>query len=176
MLDAFAELTKSLLIPGSFPFLLFGVSIGVVFGLAGVRWRRVSLTILVTMTAGYWIGGMPVVADTLATRFHAADSRPADAVRLQGVRAIVVLGAGKRTVSSNGSDISIPDAQTILNAIEGARLYRLLDGPVPVIASGGGGPPAGSPDYRKGDTESVMIRDILVRVGVPADRIELEST
>ena len=138
MLDALAEFTKSLLIPGTLTFLLFVLTIGLGLAYGPRRTRRFSLPLLTVLAISYWLAGIPAIADTVATRFHAANSRLATREDLAGIRAIVVLGAGIRTsYSVAGHTMVVPDPQTIYNAVEAARIYHLLDDQLPVVASGG---------------------------------------
>jgi uncharacterized SAM-binding protein YcdF (DUF218 family) len=171
MLDALAELTKTSLIPGTLSFLLFGLTIGVLLGFGPRPARRVGMSILVFLALGYWIGSVPIVADALATRFHAHDAGPVTATDIAGAKAIVVLGAGIRTSYRAGEqNVAIPDPQTVYNAVEAARIYQLLPGGLTVVASGGKQPEASDEAI-----ESLILKDWLVRAGVPADRIVLES-
>ncbi len=133
--------------------------------------RRIGLFWLTALAAAYWLASIPKVADALGTRLYAHDARPATLADLDGVQAIVVLGAGVRNRYRAGDEmVVVPDPQTIYNALEGARLYHLLGG-VPVIASGGR--QDGAPEEA---TESGIIRRWLMRAGVPEDRIVLESS
>ena len=97
-------------------------------------------------------------------------AQPATAADVADVQAIVVLGAGANGYGAGERAVTIPDRQTVFNALEGARLSRLLSDRVMVIASGGNG----EPDSRQ-EPESVVLRDLLMRAGVPEDRILLES-
>src|SRR5262245_32129370 len=127
MLDSLAELTKSLLVPGTLTFLLFGFTLGVVLLWIPGRARRIATVWLTLLAACYWTASMPAVANLLATRFHASNSGRAAKDDLQGIRAIVVLGAGVRTsYTAAGTVVAIPDPQTVYNAVEGARIYRLF--------------------------------------------------
>jgi uncharacterized SAM-binding protein YcdF (DUF218 family) len=170
MFDSLAEIVKSFLIPGSFSFLLLGLTIGVLLGWGPKRVRRFAVPMLTLLAAGYWIGSVPIVADALATRFHASDAAPATAATIADADAIVVLGAGVRSYVSAGRATTIPDQQTIYNASEGARLFHLTGGRLSIIASGGIAHPRSQQE-----PETVVIRDLLMRAGVPADRILLES-
>lgn len=170
-MDALAELTKSLLIPGTLTFLLFTLTIGVALEWGGRRLRVIGRLWLTTLAFSYWVASMPRVADALATRFHAVDAAPLTVRQLEGLDAIVVLGAGIRTTYEVGGHyVAIPDAQTIYNAMEAARLYHLVPGGLPVLASGG---------HQDGAaveaTESGILKDWLLRANVPAERILLES-
>src|SRR5262249_40114190 len=138
MLDAIAELTKSSLIPGTLPFLLFGVTLGVLLLYGPRQARRLGMTILTSLVIGYWIGSVPILADALATRFHARSAGLVSLDDISGAKAIVVLGAGIRTsYKAAGHGVAIPDPQTVYNAVEAARIYQLVPDGLPIIASGG---------------------------------------
>lgn len=171
MLDSLAELTKSFLIPGGFTFFLFGVTIGVVLAYGPRRTRRFGFPLIAALVVFYWIISVPAIADLLATRFHAKDAGPITADRLSGAQAIVVLGAGVRnTYTVGGQTVSFPDAQTIFNAVEAARIHDLAGG-LPIIASGG----IQDDPTQKWQAESEILREWLLRAGVPPDHIVLES-
>jgi uncharacterized SAM-binding protein YcdF (DUF218 family) len=171
MLDALAELTKTSLIPGTLSFLLFGLTIGVLLAYGPRQARRIGIPLLAALALGYWIASVPIVGDALATRFHARDAGQVTLTDISGAKAIVVLGAGIRTsYKAGGHVVPIPDPQTIYNAIEAARIYHLLADSVPVIASGGK-----QPNRSDEEVESLILKEWLVRGGVPEDRILLES-
>ncbi|MES1254404.1 MAG: YdcF family protein [Acidobacteriota bacterium] len=171
MLDSLAELTKSLFIPGTLTFLLFGLTVGVLLGWGPRRSRRVALPLLTALALGYWLASIPVVGAALATRFHARDAGQVTLADVAGAQAIVVLGAGIRnTYVAAGHVLTMPDPQTIANAVEAARIYGLFPGGLPVVASGGR--QSGVVDQ---DSESTILREWLIHAGVPADRIVLES-
>ena len=170
MMDAVAALVKALLVPGSISFLLIVLTGGVVLAWGPRRSRRIAVPALTILAAGYWCASLPIVADALATRFHARSAQPALAADLGDVQAIVVLGAGANGYAAAERMVTIPDRQTVFNALEGGRVFRLLAGRVPVIASGG----IVDPDAPQ-EPESVVLRDLLMRAGVPADQILLES-
>src|SRR6266576_3693132 len=133
-----AELIKSFLIPGTLTFLLFGLTIGVLLAYGPQRWRRLALPLITVLIVGYWLGSMPILAYALATRFHARDARQVTLADVSDVKAIVVLGAGIRTsYVAGGHVVAVPDPQTVYNAVEAARIYRLFPNGLPIIASGG---------------------------------------
>jgi uncharacterized SAM-binding protein YcdF (DUF218 family) len=166
-----AEVIKALLIPGTLTFLLFGLTVGVLLAYGPHRSRRFALPLIALLTAGYWLGSIPILADVLSTRFHAHDARQVTLNDIADAKAIVVLGAGIRTsYVAGGHVVAIPDPQTVYNAIEAARIYRLFPDGLPVVASGGRQREANGED-----TESAILKDWLVRAGVPPDRIVLES-
>jgi uncharacterized SAM-binding protein YcdF (DUF218 family) len=170
-IDSLAELTKSLLIPGTLTFLLFGLTVGLLLAYGPRRARRLGMSLLTLLALSYWLASVPVVGAALATRFHARDAGQVSLADVSGAQAIVVLGAGIRsTYVAGGHVLTVPDAQTISNAVEAARIHGLFPNGLPVIASGG---------RQRGaieqDSESVILREWLVHAGVPADHILLES-
>jgi len=175
MLQSLAAFIKTFLIPGSFSFLVLGLTLGILLLHGPGRSRRFAVLLLTGLGVLYWLESLPVVASALATRFHAADAHQRSADDISGARAIVVLGAGARTFGPATLRVTEPFDQTIFNAFEGARLSHLVSGRLPVIASGGVvDPEEGGQDTGK-DTEAALLRDLLIRGGVPAERILLES-
>ena len=171
MIDAVAAFAKSLLLSGTRALLLSGVTLGLLLAYGPRRLRRFGLPLIVALVTIYWVAEIPAVAHMLATRFHARDSGQVSMHEVAQARAIVALGAGIRgRYVAAGHVVTEPDRQTILNALEAARIYHLFPEGLPVIASGGG--QRGRPE---GDTESSIIAEWLVRGGVPADRIIRES-
>ena len=169
--DAVVSPIKTFLIPGSLSFLLLGLTAGALLAYGPQRSRRLAFPVLAFLAAGYWLGSLPIVSNALATRFHSRSAQQATASDLGGVQAIVVLGAGANGYGADERMVTIPDRQTVFNALEGSRVFRLLSGSVPVIASGG----IVDPDAPQ-EPESVVLRDLLMRAGVPEDRILLESS
>ena len=95
--------------------------------------------------------------------FSAADVPP-------GRSAIVLLSASSRTVHGRGTDtISVPNLAGAARVIEAARVFRTMDSPW-IISSGG------AAFGRDTAPESETMKTALIQLGVPADRILLEST
>jgi uncharacterized SAM-binding protein YcdF (DUF218 family) len=86
-----------------------------------------------------------------------------------GVTAIVVLSNGIVSYAYEGLAVESLTRRTAYNAMEGARLYRLLR-PRLVIASGGQADPR---VLRRSEAEAV--RDVLIGLGVPRDVIVVET-
>jgi uncharacterized SAM-binding protein YcdF (DUF218 family) len=86
-----------------------------------------------------------------------------------GARVVVVLGSGSMNLRASGRQLSIVTMEAGLRVLEAARLFELMKAPL-VIASGGvtERDPAGAP-------ESIALQRALVDVGVPRERILLES-
>jgi uncharacterized SAM-binding protein YcdF (DUF218 family) len=128
----------------------------------GRRW-------LVTMTLAYWLLSIPVGTSLLgwplARGFHPiADQREAE-----GAGAIVVLGGGIDWVTVGANTIEHLSTPSALRAIEGVRLFRLLDWHPLVVASGG----RPTPGPHRG--EGAVMADALVALGVPRERILVED-
>ena len=100
----------------------------------------------------------------LTHRFHMFG--PADVP--SGRIAIVLLGGGTDTVHGwNGAVLANPAEDGLERVLEASRVFRLTNADW-VISSGG------SLDPRK-ERDAITMRDQLVRIGVPADRILLEA-
>jgi uncharacterized SAM-binding protein YcdF (DUF218 family) len=83
--------------------------------------------------------------------------------------AIIVLGSGVRTVHGRSQRAGLLTIGGAARVLEAAHLYRELGSRPWVISSGGA-----SPGFET-IPESEAMRDMLVQLGVPADRILLES-
>jgi uncharacterized SAM-binding protein YcdF (DUF218 family) len=162
------EVIKEFFIPGSIPFLLFGLIIGVILlyhrslKIWGKRW----LTLLVV---AYMVLSMPLSFKTMEAVLSRGYTEHVDLTNLDGVTGIVILGGGSVTVRSGSEEMNILSDAGILRVWEGVRLYHSLDEPW-VIVSGG-------VNERIGMTtpESLPMREILIKGGVPASQILLES-
>ena len=163
------EYLKEHLHPSS-PFtILIVLSIGVAWLMIRPlsRWpRRYFLTVLVT----YWListhtGAMLLVAG-LGHGFSSLKSRE----EARGAEAVVVLGAGAATYSGGGQVVGALTTPSILRALEGARVAKLINARL-VVASGG----RPRPDVQL-KPESEMLSAVLVAAGVPADRVIEESS
>jgi len=155
------------LIPGSLLFLILGQLVGVALlfaGRSGARWGRRWLAALLAL---YWVLSLQGTSDLLiyglSHRYRSLWT-PADA---HNARVVVVLGNGARVRSANGQELSTVNLQSAHNALEGARLYRMLDAPI-VVASGG------VPDPFVKTPESDTLAHALQSLGVPAERIVVD--
>src|SRR5690242_3571478 len=137
MLDATAEALKAFLLPGSpWPLLLLA-TVCALLGLLVLRRARALAIVLAAVCATYWLGSLPAISNGLATGFGRLPFKPITSEQLQGVQAIVVLGAGANSFESGGRVVTTPSEQTALNALEGVRVFMLANRGVDVIASGG---------------------------------------
>ncbi len=155
--------------PGSISFLL----VGLVAALLLMRQRRThrwGMALAVALVAGYWLLATTGVASLMA--FGLSEGfRPLTAPsQAGGASAIVVLGGGNERVAGRQGELDVLSPSSASRVLEAARVYHLLGNHPWVVTSGGptalddGAPP-----------ESATMRDVLVRLGVPPDRILLES-
>lgn len=146
-----------------------------VLSLLGVVWMRTrprstaarrAVAVIVFAYAAASIRVVPwLLSRPLVYGFH--EFRAADAP--VGSAAIVLLGAGTFTIHGPFQRLSFLDLESAARVLEAAHVYRMFDAAW-IITSGG--PPAGF-DL---DPSAATMRDALVRLGIPANRIVLEST
>ncbi len=97
--------------------------------------------------------------------FVAADASP------QRRTALVVLGSGSVDVEGwDGATFSFVDQAAAARVLEAVRVFRMID--PPLVISSGGNP---HPGRREKPTAETM-RDAMLVLGIPADRIVIEST
>jgi uncharacterized SAM-binding protein YcdF (DUF218 family) len=106
------------------------------------------------------------VTQALAHGYERFDARNAPA----GTTALVVLGGGDLTVTGwDDRPLSVMNAAAAARVLEAVRVFRIVS-PAWVISSGGGTTQA------RDVPSSVNMRDAFVALGVPPERILLEST
>jgi uncharacterized SAM-binding protein YcdF (DUF218 family) len=147
-----------------------------VFALAGVSWvccrpRSKSARRFAVSGAVFYTLATIYATSFLASRLLVAGFQPLAADDVPPGRvALVILGSGSYTIHDwDGGEYSTTDAVAASRVLEAVRIYRLLK-PELVISSGGkGGPddPAVAP--------GIAMRDLLLQLGVPADRIVAET-
>jgi len=86
----------------------------------------------------------------------------------RGSAAIVVLGAGSFTVHGAYQRLGVLDLNSSSRVLEAAHVFRSFD-PAWIISSGG------APDGVDLEPSAVTMCDALVRLGIPRERIVLES-
>ena len=167
-LDLVKEFVDNFLIPGSFWFLFLGFSVGVLllyWRRLTIRWGRVWLTALAGL---YWLLSMPFAATGLETGLIRGYGSLTRAGEANGATAVVVLNGGGLSFQARGQVITLLSGATAFRVLEGARVYRLLDNPW-VIVSGGVRNQHGLLNPYE------AMREELIKAGVPADRILMES-
>jgi uncharacterized SAM-binding protein YcdF (DUF218 family) len=153
--------------PTSIPFLLGVLAVGVALAF-GRRTRSIGRWYFLAALLAFWVFSTPACVEPLVA-WRARDfgplTRAADA---RGATTVVVLGGGNRAWRIGDLTINVVAGSTGFRVIEGARLYRLLDRPTILLCGGGAGrDPAAAP-------ESDAMRDAIVQLGVPRDRLVLE--
>lgn len=128
---------------------------------------RVWLVAIALLYAG--LGSYPLphrVALWLGSPFHPltkADVGP-------GRTAVVLLGSGSNTALNwSGGNYSVVDPTGADRVLEAVRVFTLID--ATWVISSGGEPDPGDPDLPSG----VTMREALIQMGVPADRVLLEQ-
>ena len=163
------EFLKEYLHPSS-PFtILIVLSFGVawLFLRPSSRWpRRFLLAVLV----GYWFIATHTGASLLVAGLGRGYTALGTREEARGAKAVVVLGGGAATYSGGGQVVGVLTTPSILRALEGARVAKLIDARL-VVASGG----EPRPDLQL-KPESEMLSAVLVAAGVPADRVIEESS
>ena len=152
---------------------LFSLSGFALLSLAAVTWllarpRSVAARRAITVVVVYTFASIGVVPWALSrplvsgfTPFTAADTPP-------GTVAIVVLAGGPFTVHGRHQKFGALDVSSAARVLEAAHVFRIT-GAKWIVSSGGA---AEGLDTEPG---AVTMRDALVHLGVPADRIVLET-
>jgi uncharacterized SAM-binding protein YcdF (DUF218 family) len=130
------------------------------------RWARLWLVFL---SVTYLLLSIPAVSWWLERGTRPTYPAIATAAEARGATAIVVLGNGLVSYQESGLAIESLTRRSAYNALEGARLYRLLH-PSLVIASGG---LADAEMHRRSEAEA--LRDALASLGVPREAIVVET-
>jgi uncharacterized SAM-binding protein YcdF (DUF218 family) len=147
------------------PTLVVGVLLLVVIWL----WRRPEARgprrLLCAYVAVYWFLATWTGA-TLLTFGVAHGLAPlAGAESARGADTVVVLGGGANTFGQSGAVVGLLTSGSVLRALEAARVFKAIDARL-VIVSGG----IPHPGFQLAP-ESELLRDALIKAGVPADRI-----
>lgn len=164
LLDLVAEIVKRYLLPGSLSLLILGMTAGLIWWYADNRRARRIRAFLTGLVALYWALAIPWVSNLMVEGLSAGY----EPLRRQAqVDAVVVLGGGAATYRTSDGEVATLTRSSALRALEGVRLYKLLDSEW-VVVSGGPGRESVLP-------ESLPLQQALVEHGVPEDRILLES-
>ena len=117
----------------------------------------------------YWALSTPAGAGLLVRTLRGPYQPITSLEQARGARVVVMLGAGSVNLRASGRQLSFVTGEAGLRVLEAARLFELLGGPL-IIASGGitEHDAAAAP-------ESIALQRALLSVGVPSDRILLES-
>jgi uncharacterized SAM-binding protein YcdF (DUF218 family) len=128
----------------------------------GRRWLAAVVLLYFFLSCEFGAG---LLARTLDGRYQPLTS----GAQAPGVHVVVLLGSGSVNMRASSRQLAVVTMEAGLRVLEAARLSDLLDGAT-VIASGG---------VTEHDSaampESDALRRALIDVGLPADRIVLES-
>lgn len=166
-MDIIGQSIKATL-PGSVPFFVVGVAAGVAllyWRADGGRLGRRFLTGLVTV---YWLLCIPLGADALVAGLRGGFRSITAAREADGATAVVVLTAGTSTHRSGEHAVEVLNSAGAFRVLEAARVYRLLGNPWVIVAGG-------ITDRHQARPEAACMRDELIRIGVPGDRILLDT-
>lgn len=145
---------------------VLGVGVAWLFLRPSSRWPR---RFLLAMLIAYWFisthTGASLLVAGLGHGFSALHSRE----EARGAEAVVVLGGGAATFSADSQVVGVLTSSSVLRALEGARVAKLIGARL-VVASGG--EPRQELQLKP---ESEMLHAVLAAAGVPADRIVEES-
>src|SRR5436309_825193 len=169
-MESVAAFLKFALRPASVSFILIALLLGVLLTFSRRLWRVAPFYWLLLLV-GYASLATPSVSEWLAETTSGGYARLERAADAHGARTIVVLGAGSRTFRHGALAIDMPFGSTVLRTMEAARLYQLLGSPNVILS--GGITDRDTPDARP---ESESMRAVIVRLGVPLERLTLEST
>jgi uncharacterized SAM-binding protein YcdF (DUF218 family) len=158
---------SKLFIPGSWSFFLVVATVAVVLLFQRrPRGRTIARAMLAILVGCYWIASLPVVADAIQSGYPPVPTMSSDAFNDNDT--VVVLGAGLQTYRIGEEEIAVPTAQSALNVLDGAALFRRMRSPWVIVT--GGIADAGRQRAREADVLAVLLEEH----GVPADRIVKE--
>lgn len=155
-------------LPGSIPFLIVAFAAGLGL-LRRVSTRRYGEVLLAGLFVVYVFFSVPVLSRMLAVPLEHGFEPLRTKAEIHGAQAIVVLDGGTFRYGDADRLIEFPNRASTLRALEAARLYRLMGNALVVVTGG-----AKNAEANWGPEASAM-RDVLVRVGVPANTIVLDS-
>jgi len=157
-----------------FVFSAGGVVAALLVGVLWLWWRpqsRAPRTFLLTVAIAYGLASTYGVGQifnrVLTSPFHpfAAGDAPSGRV------AIVVMGSGSYLARDwDGNTYSLPDFGAASRVLEAVRVFRLVH-PEVIVSSGG----KIDPNDRH-EATAIVMRDALIELGVPRERIVLQSS
>ena len=145
------------------------VVVGVLLLVLVWLWRQPSSRgarrLLLGFVAVYWLMATRTGVTLLVWGLAHGVAPRGDQESARGADVVVVLGGGAGTFVQSGAALGALTAGSLLRALEGARVYKLIQARQ-VIVSGGIPRPG-----LQLQPESEMLRDALIKAGVPADCI-----
>jgi uncharacterized SAM-binding protein YcdF (DUF218 family) len=145
------------------------LAIGVLF-----LWRKGSVRVvrwyLTVLLLGYFVVTTPLGARALVAGLSDGYPRLEAADAAQGADTVVVLGGGSDTVRIGDAVVARPTRPSLLRALEGARVFKLIGARLAIVLGGMPRP------ERQLVPESQVLCDVLVAAGVPASAIVQEAS
>ncbi len=157
-----------LLIPGSLPFLLVLIMIGVILLYGGHHSRTLSRIWLTSTLCAYWLMSTYFGAAWLESLLRQDFTPITNSSATRDIDAIVVLSGGGHTVSNNTHAIHTISTQTAYRSLEALRLRNMLP-KIPIVLSGGIGD-----SLALSIPESELMRKELLQLGVADNLILME--
>jgi uncharacterized SAM-binding protein YcdF (DUF218 family) len=164
-----ARFVKRFLIPGSMSFLAAGLAVAALLLGTDLAPRAFANAWLASLVAIYWLLSLPAVAHALIRGLQGRHGTVRTADDARGARVVVGVGNGSVTYTDGVFAVDQLTRRSTFCVFEVARLCALLR-PSRIVVSGG--PSAFAPCARP---ESELMRDLLVRFNVDADRILLDT-
>jgi len=168
VIQAVVDVLKEFARPASLTFFVAVVGVGVALSFIR-RTQRLARWYFGAVVATYWIVTSPACAERLVQWRGHGYGPLAAAAAARGATVVVVLGAGNETIQARGLTIDRISWAGALRVVEGARLYRLLDRPTIIVSGGVTGRDEGA------RPEAEAMRDAILQLGVPADRVVIEA-
>jgi uncharacterized SAM-binding protein YcdF (DUF218 family) len=165
--DFLLDVIKEFLIPGSAWFLIIAATVCALLLFGSDRKRAAGRRLLVALVVLYWVMSVPAVARGLQTA-HEGRTTDVPAALPAEPLPIVVLGNGLGGYSAFGGRVEVPLGQTAMNTLFALDRFRMQPASM-LIASGG-------VQQDGGYSEAAVIKDVLVRNHVPADRVLIEES
>jgi uncharacterized SAM-binding protein YcdF (DUF218 family) len=164
-----AESFKLFHVPGSVQFLAVGLALGVGLLYGGSRLQRWGRRWLTGLLPFYLFLCTPVGADLVSAPLTRRYPPVETATQVAGLDTVVAITTGSWVYKARGLEADEMGKFTSFNALETARVCRLMGSPT-VLVTGGM-----VIDGLQRLAESEVMADGLVRLGVPRDRILLET-
>jgi uncharacterized SAM-binding protein YcdF (DUF218 family) len=165
-----SRVVKHLLIPGSMTFLVLGLLVVIVLLYAAPTKRSLADAWLIGLACTYWILSLPVVAHALISGLQGRYGTISSAPDARAARVIVAVGNGSVSYTDGRFTLDQLTRRSTFCVFEAARLYQLLHTDEVIVS--GGAPTLGSSARAEAD----LMREELVKLGVPHERIRVDPT
>lgn len=168
-MDTLIWVVKIFLLPGSVPFLILAIAIGVLLLYGPERARRRGRRWITALLVSYWVLAVPAGADLVSGMIGYGYGPIQSAADARGAAAVVVLDGGTQRFRARSGAIDTVSRPSGFRTLEAVRVYRLLGDPLVIVTSGADAPQSPS------SPEGGSIREELARAGVPRQRILLDT-